>query len=136
MRCIHLLLEVGAHILQANCAQSSILNQSLSLQVICLILGSQLILLIGHILRMLRMALLTWSLGNHRLRFLLRPEILLHEQDLDSFRLLAHILRDNCGLVAYIFYFLRYETTLIILSTTLESLEVAEVCAEPAQFGY
>lgn len=82
------------------------------------------------------MTLLTWSLGNHCLRFLLRPEILLHEQDLDSIRLLPHIVRDEHGLIVSVLYFLRYEPTLIILSTTLKSLEVAIVCVEPTQFGH
>ena len=122
--------------MQVNRVQASILNQSFSLRVACLILRSQLICLIGHILGVLRMTLPTWSLGNHCLGFLLRPEILLHEQDLDSIRLLAHIVWDEHGLIVSILYFLRYEPTLLGLSTTLKSLEVAEVCAEPTQFGH
>ena len=81
------------------------------------------------------MILLTLSLAIHCLRFLLRPEILLAEQDLDSVRLLAHVLRDEHGLVASILDFLRYQPTLVVLSIALESLKGAEVCVEPTQFG-
>lgn len=132
---IQVLLQFGVHILQIDRVQAGILDQSCPLRAAGLILCSQLICLAGHILGVLRMILLTLSLAIHCLRFLLRPEILLAEQDLDSVRLLAHVLRDEHGLVASILDFLRYQPTLVVLSIALESLKGAEVCVEPTQFG-
>jgi len=80
------------------------------------------------------MALLTLSLTNCCLRFLLRPEILLAEQDLESVRLLAHVVRDKHGLIAPILDFLRYEPTLIILPTILQARKVAIICVDAIQF--
>lgn len=80
------------------------------------------------------MTLLTLSLTNCCLRFLLHPEILLAEQDLESVRLLAHVVSGNRGLIAPILDFLRYEPTLIILSTTLQARKVAIICVGAIQF--
>ena len=80
------------------------------------------------------MTLLTLSLANCCLRFLLHPEILLAEQDLESVRLLAHVVRGKRGRIAPILDFLRYEPTVITWSTSLQARKVAIICVDAIQF--